>query len=162
MKRISDSNLRMLKTWMLHSLKKKWYIYICFTYHNWGMSCQKQISRAGASNYIPQILWDVITWYLFLAQHCSIIPCSYSMTCRGLVTDVSVNRSSLVQVITCGLFGTKPWPVSVMNFCQSVEHLEGTSIRFESKKAFLKMHLEMILSNELKRWRTCLSSYKVS
>ena len=35
--------------------------------------CQKQISRARTSNYIPQILWDVITcpspYYLLLAQH---------------------------------------------------------------------------------------------
>ena len=39
----------------------------------WGVLCQKQISRARTSNYIPQKLWDVITcpcpWYLLLAQH---------------------------------------------------------------------------------------------
>ena len=39
----------------------------------WGVLCQKQISRAQTSNYIPQKLWDVITcpcpWYLLLAQH---------------------------------------------------------------------------------------------
>ena len=38
-----------------------------------GVLCQKQVSRAGTSNYIPQILWDVITcscpWYLHLTQH---------------------------------------------------------------------------------------------
>ena len=38
-----------------------------------GVLCQKQVSRAGTSNYIPQKLWDVITcpcpWYLLLAQH---------------------------------------------------------------------------------------------
>ena len=37
-----------------------------------GIVCQKQISRAGTSNHIPQILWDVITcpcpWYLLLAH----------------------------------------------------------------------------------------------
>ena len=37
--------------------------------------CQKQVSKAGRSNYIPQYLWDVITfpcpWYLLLAQHSS-------------------------------------------------------------------------------------------
>ena len=27
----------------------------------WGVMCQKQVSRAGTGNYIPQILWDVIT-----------------------------------------------------------------------------------------------------
>ena len=34
--------------------------------------CQKQVSRAGTNDYIPQILWDVIIgpfpWYLLLAQ----------------------------------------------------------------------------------------------
>ena len=38
----------------------------------WEHLCQKQVSRAGTSNYIPQYLWDVITcpcpWYLLLAQ----------------------------------------------------------------------------------------------
>ena len=27
----------------------------------WGLECQKEVSRAGTSNYIPQYLWDVIT-----------------------------------------------------------------------------------------------------
>ena len=35
--------------------------------------CQKQLSRAGTSNYIPQILWDVITcpcpWYPRFSQN---------------------------------------------------------------------------------------------
>ena len=37
--------------------------------------CQKQVARAGTSNYIPQILWDVMTcpcpWYLRLAHKSS-------------------------------------------------------------------------------------------
>ena len=33
--------------------------------------CQKQVSKAETSNYIPQLLWDVIIWYLLLAQHSS-------------------------------------------------------------------------------------------
>ena len=41
--------------------------------HIWGVLCQKLVSRAGTSNYIPHFLWDVITcpcpWYLLLAQH---------------------------------------------------------------------------------------------
>ena len=40
-----------------------------------GLVCQKQVSRARTSNYIPQILWDVITcpcpWYLLLAHKSS-------------------------------------------------------------------------------------------
>ena len=44
------------------------------TWNNiWGVLCQKQVSRAGPSNYISQYLWDVITcpcpWYLPLVQH---------------------------------------------------------------------------------------------
>ena len=38
-----------------------------------GVLSQKQVSRAGTSNYIPRYLWDVITypypWYLLLAYH---------------------------------------------------------------------------------------------
>ena len=37
----------------------------------WPVFCQKQVSKAGISNYIPHDQWDVITcpclWYLFLA-----------------------------------------------------------------------------------------------
>ena len=40
-----------------------------------GVLCQKQVSRAGTCNYIPQILWGVITcpcpWYLVPTQHSS-------------------------------------------------------------------------------------------
>ena len=43
---------------------------------NWVLVHQMQVSRAGTSNYIPQILWDVITspcpWYLLLAHKYSI------------------------------------------------------------------------------------------
>ena len=44
--------------------------------YNSGVLCQQYVSRAGTSNHIPQILWDVFTfpcpWYLLLAQHSSI------------------------------------------------------------------------------------------
>ena len=46
--------------------------------YKWEVLFQKQVSRAGTSNYIPRILWDVITcpcpWYLLLAQHSWNIP----------------------------------------------------------------------------------------
>ena len=58
--------------------------YLCNCLHNWistaettvlGVLHQKQTARARTNNYIPQILWDVITcscpWYLILAQHSS-------------------------------------------------------------------------------------------
>ena len=51
-------------------------VYITYTcrYNEYmRLLCQKQVSRVGTSNYIPQYLWDVITcpcpWYLLLAQH---------------------------------------------------------------------------------------------
>ena len=38
----------------------------------WGCLCQTQVSKAGTSNYIPQLLWNVITcpdpWYQLLAH----------------------------------------------------------------------------------------------
>ena len=38
----------------------------------WCVLCQKQVSRAGTSNYIPHYLWDVITcpcpWYLSIIK----------------------------------------------------------------------------------------------
>ena len=41
-------------------------------YTIWGVLYQKQVSRAKINNYIPQILWEVITcpcpWYLLLTQ----------------------------------------------------------------------------------------------
>ena len=44
-------------------------------------ACQKQASRAGTSNYIPQILWDVITcpypWYLLLPLTSSYIELDF-------------------------------------------------------------------------------------
>ena len=47
--------------------------------HKSGVLCQKQVSRAVTSNYIPQFLWDVITchcpWHLLLTKHSSYMPC---------------------------------------------------------------------------------------
>ena len=47
-------------------------ILLFFSKINSGVLCQKQVSMAGTSNYILQILWDVITcpcpWYLLLEQ----------------------------------------------------------------------------------------------
>ena len=47
---------------------------ICLFWVNiWGVLCQKGVSKAGTSNYIPQIPLDVIIypyhWYLLLVQH---------------------------------------------------------------------------------------------
>ena len=41
--------------------------------NNLGVLCQKQVSMTRTNNYIPQYVWDVITflclWFLLLAQH---------------------------------------------------------------------------------------------
>ena len=56
---------------------------------NWVVLCQKQISRSGTSNYIPQILWDVITfpytWYLLLAY----TPPTWGALCKFGVWYIS-------------------------------------------------------------------------
>ena len=59
-----------------------WQVWWCVDKTEWkytihpmrsGVLCPKKVSRARTSNYIPQILWDVITcpcpWYMLLAQH---------------------------------------------------------------------------------------------
>ena len=57
------------------------------------MFCQKQVSRAGTNNYIPQILLEVITrpcpWYLLLAQHSSIVS-YYDKSCWRCVSFSSM------------------------------------------------------------------------
>ena len=62
----------------------------------WGALCQKQVSRAGTSNYIPQYLWDVVTspspWYLLLAQPSWIVtrfPVTYQRTCHQYHVETS-------------------------------------------------------------------------
>ena len=52
------------------SLNAYWFNYMCiYVYKD---LLEKQVSRTGTSNYIPQILWDVITcprpWYLLVAH----------------------------------------------------------------------------------------------
>ena len=58
-----------------NSMLTNWsFVFLALT-HQYVCLWQKQVSRGGASNYISQILWDVITcpcpWYLLLAQHTS-------------------------------------------------------------------------------------------
>ena len=60
-----------------------------------GVLCQKQVSRAGTSKYMPRILWDVITcpccpWYLHNT------PLSWEEFCR---LAVPVGRMDLVGKI---------------------------------------------------------------
>ena len=69
-------SVRGMRIWHTGILDTKWsgfcrrHFKVCSIWSNRGVLCQKQVSRAGTSNYIPQNLWDVITcrcpWYLVL------------------------------------------------------------------------------------------------
>ena len=65
-----------------------------------GLLCQKQVSRARTSNYIPQFLWDVITcpwpWYLLLAQYPSflIFPMHQNGRCSWLGSSRKIKMPS--------------------------------------------------------------------
>ena len=63
--------------------------------HRCWLVCQKQVSRAGISEYIPHYLWDIITcpwsWYLLLAHESSPLMYVYNfdqeiVTCHTLST----------------------------------------------------------------------------
>ena len=60
----------------------------------WGVLCQKEVSRARTSNYIPQYLWDVITcccpWYLLLLEHSSYMIKTKIWVTALICTDVFV------------------------------------------------------------------------
>ena len=73
------SNVQIYHAISTVSVNRLWYtVYIPWIMQTcralmWGVLCQKQVSWAGKSNYIPQILWDVIIcpcpWHLLLARH---------------------------------------------------------------------------------------------
>ena len=50
---------------------------------NWGLMCQKQVSRTETGNYMPQYLWDMIIypclWYQILSHKSSISSASSLM-----------------------------------------------------------------------------------
>ena len=77
-----------------------------FVYHILGLVCRKQISRAGTSNYIPQILWDVITcpcpWYLILVHQSSYM---YICIWYYLLIVANIKYNLFLSYITCkGLY----------------------------------------------------------
>ena len=69
-------------------------------YPIWRLVCQKQVSRAGTSNYIPQHLWDVITclcpWYLLLEHQSWYMLCPAS---TSMPSSSSVKKS--IHYIWC-------------------------------------------------------------
>ena len=76
-------------------MKYVWRIYQASFRHSdiyiWGHVYQKQVSRAATSNYISQILWDVITyafpWCLLLAH-----KTSYLLTLITIICYVPLNH----------------------------------------------------------------------
>ena len=66
--------------------------------------CQKQVSRAGRSNYTPEVLWDVITcpcpWCLLLVQHFWYM--------------ITIYRESAVRVLHCVLSGLGVGAVTII------------------------------------------------
>ena len=95
--------------------------------------CQKFVSRAGTSNYIPYYLWDVITchypWYLLLAQHSSfvnlcrsIIKCSASIPHNSLFTFWKLGK--IYAKSRCDIFYEKVNSVSA----DSVVLTDGRSL----------------------------------
>ena len=82
------------------------------------MLCQKQVSSAGTSTYIQQIMWDVITgpypWYLLRSQHTSFdrlqyidrilqtkFPLSESSSGKNNINESLAFRASIL--ITCAI-----------------------------------------------------------
>ena len=81
-----------------------------------GSQCQKQVSRAGTSNYLPQYPWDVITcpcpWNLLLA-HKSQIKSWGEMQRKYRLAETSLWNGSIqihyirhTRIIFQALFGT--------------------------------------------------------
>ena len=102
--------------WRLKTLmkKQKWLGVLLVACSIWGPVCQKQVSRAGSSNYIPQILWDVITcpypWYLLLAHKSSynislstIAPLYSPEMSKHSVLHKTCGYRSRSAVFCCGL-----------------------------------------------------------
>ena len=87
-----------------------------------GVLCQEQISRTGTSNYIPHILWDVITcpctWYLLLTEYSS----RHRVIFRDNVYHTSLVSDMLYQQVTT-------WPYTTYNMpyimCQN-QHVYNT------------------------------------
>ena len=80
---------------------KHWDAVVVLCRYIWGLLCQKQVSRTGTSNYIPQYLWDVINcpfpWYLLLTYTSSYMKACGSSNI-GLLSGVLVCEQS--QLLT--------------------------------------------------------------
>ena len=95
-------------------------------YSVWWLMCQRQVSRAGTSNYIPQYLWDVITcpcpWCLLLAHQSSYDiewdPIKITGRCHGVPKrDGSLVQSRLLSIASFLTFkdGNMRCPLPVEN-----------------------------------------------
>ena len=99
-------------------------------YTTWGCVSQKQVSRAWISNYIPQILWDVITCacsrYQLLAHKSSYVPIHgwYGVSLWVNICCRAANRygiSVFCTEFTCKIreyeFGLQNTEIELCQFC---------------------------------------------
>ena len=145
------------------------------------MFCQKQVSREGTSNYIPQYLWDVITcpWpsYLLPAQHSSNInttkhkyKCKQNtMTlfaavmayilydCIHILTSsfiLNLNRSSTPNLEESGLTSfqtTRPCAICQITDMSSSPAISYINIARVTDSTYLS-HLSVFIHTWKKKW----------
>ena len=95
--------------------------------HDCALVCQKQLSRAGLGNYIPQILWDVITcpypWYLLLSYESSIARQQITAD-SGEITALSAGTFSIcLTVYSVNCMPTSKWNRNGMNAMTYNDHI---------------------------------------
>ena len=108
--------------------------------------CQNLVSRAGTNNYIPQILWDVITcpcsWYSLLVHHFSLVTPHntthfYHYDARWLLDTKQFPMIILMTHRQCR-FNFQPFHL------QSIAHFTHTWARFLS---LARSKLRLCLAN---------------
>ena len=111
------------------------YLNLCMVVNIWRIMCRKQVQRVATSNYISQILWDVITcpcpWYLLLTNTSSYIYVSlewfkseFRIKCHSLATDI------WKRTFYHSVFGTE-WLHKQMQFCNKQYSMNPYHIRIE-------------------------------
>ena len=127
-----------------------------------GLACQKHMSRTGTSNYIPQILWDVITcpspWYPFLPHKSSykinseLSPSSHAM-CMCYIILAHIHCRSIVAISV--LKPRQPLVIHAGGFVPSTPSTRhDTAWRGHDMEVFsallaLSLFLDEVLSNYL-------------
>ena len=114
----------------------QWNIYGTYI---WEVLCQKQVSRPGKSDNIPQYQWDVITcpcpWCLFFFDNSPHLQTSLLTHLRLVLHICQRIGVALVQIMACRLFGDKSLSKPMLEYCQK-DPYEQTSVKFWSKFKF--------------------------